>query len=116
MRISNFCNHFQNTPKFIFIGKVNVYRLFDVLLLFCNYFVGFGTENAIYFTDPGGCRWAMEDRAMDWIYYTWQSDTGYLVSDDGDILNGSDCKPARFTSAAEAEEYLLAEDIRGNVR
>ena len=53
---------------------------------------------------------------MTWPYYTWDSKTLELVSDEGDKLMGNNNKPMQFSYADEAENYLQDNDIRGNVR
>lgn len=54
---------------------------------------------------------------MDWTYYTLGAD-GFLRDDDGDmdVFQNDGKTPVRFDSAAQAEAYLEANDIRGNVR
>lgn len=47
---------------------------------------------------------------MNWPYYTL-TDEGYLVDDDGNRLSDM-----RFESEAEAEAYLVVNDLRGTVR
>lgn len=52
---------------------------------------------------------------MDWPYFTLLPD-GTLADEDGDLLIGEDGKPLHFSSPANAEDYLEANDIRGTVR
>jgi hypothetical protein len=46
---------------------------------------------------------------MHWYYLTYRD--GYLYDEDNDLAINQ-----RFNSLAEAEDYLVAEDIRANIR
>ena len=49
---------------------------------------------------------------MDWTYFTLRSD-GRLIDEDGDLCIAGN---PRFKSESDAEQYLIDNDIRGNVR
>lgn len=48
---------------------------------------------------------------MEWPYYTLRAD-GFLYDEDGCKLNGTPV----FKSVEEAEQWLVDNDVRGNVR
>lgn len=51
------------------------------------------------------------DEMLDWPYYDWNEDDGFLYDEDGDK---TDIGP--FKTSQEAEQYLEDNDIRGNIR